>query len=421
MGEVVGFSDLAPGLYQVAIPDEIKTIPAPVALREAEHYWVETKREQQAGQWSSVPKGLHVNTAGLLLQAEAIGAHAHSRVMEMDRSRVHVVAWGYWLRCDGTLEVIEKSKEYDMAAETMKAALKEVRGRDNAPSEQQTTALVKVATEDAALALVGTLPDKVKARVMEARLEVQGHREALCRTKAENQILRYFVQKAGGVVKRPIGQGDVKIELRRTMLMRKLESAEVRAAVDSLYGAPEMTRAEGLAKTEQILRETFEGADGPVIEDAEILSEEGADASEAEAPAGDGGESPWEGTEEPAAATPPAPPAEQPAPPAPTAQQQPAPAANANGKKPLLRPKQTAFFALRDQVFSRPGVAGGKPISDKQAWQDWRHDKLGVPAEEQLLDFDDSTLEAAMDLMRELGGAGMGFGYRTKPQEGGAS
>jgi hypothetical protein len=76
---------------------------------------------------------------------------------------------------------------------------------------------------------------------------------------------------------------------------------------------------------------------------------------------------------------------------------------------------------LRDSTFSRPGVAGGKLIEDKKAWVDWRHDRLGVPAEEQLLDFDDSTLEAAMDLMRELGGVGMGFGYRTKPQEGGAS
>jgi len=281
MSDVVGFADLPPGLYQIASPDEIRTEPVTVSLREADHYWVESRREQRGGQWVTVAKALHVNTTGLLLQAEAMGAHAHSRVVEIDRSRVRVVASGYWLRRDGTLEVVERSKEYDMAAETMKAALKEVRSRQNEPSGEQTAALVKVATEEAALALVGTLPDAVKARVMEARLEVQSHREALCRTKAENQVLRYFIQRCGGVLKRPPGQGDVEVALPRHMLIRKLDSAQVRSAVDSVYGPPAPPPSE--PEPEE-----------PVIENGQILGEEAADAAETEAVASDGEGDPWD-------------------------------------------------------------------------------------------------------------------------------
>ncbi len=285
---IIGFHDLEPGLYQVAMPDEIKAVPAPVTLREADHFWVETKAEKRGDEWVSVPVMLHTGTPGLLLQANAIGVHVHSAVVELDRDRVRVVARGYWMRSDGMLEVVERSKEYDLNAELMKAALKEARAAKGTPSEQQTAAIVRVPTEESALALVNTLPVYTKAKVMEKRLEVQGHREALCRTKAENQILRYFIAQAGGVLKVKPGAGEVKVAFTRYVLMRKLDSTQVRSAADALYGkqpAREPAAAEVVP---------------PPMEDAETVAGEGADQSETDAAAQGHAEEgdPWADREE---------------------------------------------------------------------------------------------------------------------------
>ncbi len=301
---IIGFAGLAPGIYQVASPDDVKTVPAPVSLREAEHYWAEVRNEKQGDSWTRKIAALHTSTDGLLLQAEAIGAYVASKVVEIDRGRVRVIATGWHLGPEGLLEVVEKSKEYDMAVELQKAALKEVRAArgSNGPSDQQSAAIVKSASEDAALALVSTLPATTKAKVMEARLEVQSHREALCRTKAENQVLRYFVKRAGGVIKRPPGQGDISVELRRSFIVRQLSSGQVKDLADSLYGGT--PRPAG--PTPEIPDEEPEE-----IEEAQVVAEESADRAEQAVRAEDGGaqaeESPWDRdeVESTAAATPP--------------------------------------------------------------------------------------------------------------------
>jgi len=285
MGDIISFANLGPGIYQVAAPDEIKAHTATVTLREDEHFWLERKNEKsgkdEAGKdlWVEVPRMLHTSTAGLLLQAEHIGARVVSRVVELDRQRIRVIATGWCLGADGLLEVIEKSKEYDLAAELMKAALKETkRVTSNRPDEKQSTALVKTATEETALALVAALPSYSKAKIMEARLEVQTHREALCRTKSENQVLRYFIQKRGGALKAKPGAGEVKVELTRYALVRKLNSDAVASAREALYGAPAQPRnAEPGLEPEE-----------PPVEDGEVIDVEATDVSEGDAPAEDG-------------------------------------------------------------------------------------------------------------------------------------
>lgn len=241
---LVAFRDLDPGLYQVTSPDLMQTIEATVTLREDDHYWAESKSEKQDDRWIRRVVALHVNTAGLLIQAEAMGVHAVSQVVELDRNRVRVIARGYHLRADGMLEVVEKSKEYDLAAELFKAALKEVRVQQGAPAAAQSTALVQTATEETALALVGTLPPQTKARVMEARMEVQAHRESLCRTKAENQALRYFIAKGGGILRAKPGVGEKQVTLLRHMIARELAPGAARAAAETIFGRPEPAQPE---------------------------------------------------------------------------------------------------------------------------------------------------------------------------------
>jgi len=275
---IIGFQNLAPGLYQVATSDEIKEIPAAATLREDDHFWLESKNKKVGDEWVSTAVMCHTGTAGLLIQANAIGAHAHSTVVELDRNRVRVIARGYHLRRDGLLEVIEKSKEYDLAAELFKGALKEV--KSTTPSGDQSTALARTATEETALALANTLPPRVKAKVMERRMEVQTHREALCRTKAENMVLRYFIAQAGGVLKLKPGFGEKTVELTQHVLTRKLETAEVQSAAEDLFGKPRSTE-----QSEAVQGEVVE----PEAEETGVLAEEGADASEAEAAAEDGG------------------------------------------------------------------------------------------------------------------------------------
>ena len=280
MSSIISFAGLVPGIYQIATPDEIYSRTETVTLREEEHFWLEVKSQKRGDDWEKVGVALHTSTPGLLRQAEAIGARAVSAVVELDRQRIRVVARGWCLGSDGVLEVVEKSKEYDLAAELMKAALKEVRGRENKPDEkareQQTTALVKTATEETALALVATLPPAVKARVMEARLEVQTHREALCRTKSENMVLRYFIQKRGGVLRAKPGIGEITVSLIHYMMIRKPSSEQVRQATDSLYGPPTRAPEPVAAAPEE-----------PEVEERGIIDGEIVDASETDVAAED--------------------------------------------------------------------------------------------------------------------------------------
>ena len=271
---IISWADLPPGVYQVGSPKDIETIPAPVSLRELDHYWEDVKNSKRGDEWVKTVT-LRINSEGILLQANAIGSRAVSRVEEIDRQRVRVIAKGWCLDADGILTVIEKSKEYDMAAELMSAALKKVRAnRGSAPSEEQSVALVKSASEDAALALVSTLPAIVKAEVMEARLEVQKHREALCRTKAENQCHLVFIRRAGGITKRPQGKGDVTLQFQRSRLMRLLDSDQVKRIADSLYG-PDPS-ASSAQKQEP---EEPEQPDAQVLE-AEIVDSNGNGAAD---------------------------------------------------------------------------------------------------------------------------------------------
>jgi hypothetical protein len=269
----------------VATPDEIEVKDRPVVLREPDHFWLESKNRKQGEDWISTPIMRHTSTPGLLIQANAIGAHAHSRVVILDRQCVRVVAWGYQIHASGMLEVIEKSKEYDLSVELMKAALKKVRATKGTLPESQTTALVKTATEETALALVGTLPPYMKAEVMEARLEVQSHREALCRSKAENMILRVFIAKAGGVLKREPGFGEIKLTLQEAMLKKRLSAEDVKAATDSLYGAP--------AGPAEVTPQPV-AAEEPPEENAHIVGEEEADRGEQDAAAEDAADAPPE-------------------------------------------------------------------------------------------------------------------------------
>jgi len=382
MSEIIGFHDLEPGLYQVAMPDEVKAVPAPVTLRELDHFWQETKAEKRGEDWHQTVVMLHTGTPGLLLQANAIGAHVHSAVVELDRDRVRVVARGYWMRSDGMLEVIERSKEYDLNAELMKAALKEARAAKGTPSEQQTAAIVRIATEESALALVNTLPVYTKAKVMEKRLEVQGHREALCRTKAENQILRYFIAQAGGILKAKPGVGEVKVTFTRHMLMRKLDSTEVRSAADALYGKQPSGQPSPLVPEGQV--------PAPPMEDTETVAGEGADQSESDAAA--------EGQAE-----------EEASPPPPSAE-----SAQPKADKPKLTAKQQKVRSESRNLFTRPAASpGGLQMTNEEGWAACLGEHFGLTGASVLAECSDSDCDA---MLKEIAEHAAGELYDSKPK-----
>jgi hypothetical protein len=308
---MAGFSDLPPGLYQVATPDEIEIQETTVILREDEHFWKDKKSHKDANdKWVEEVVGLNTNTSGLLIQAEAIGARSIPRIAQQDRYYCRAEAQGYRIHPDGFLEVYLSNKEYDLVAEMMKAALKLMPRGSQQQATPTTTALLKPQTEETALALVGTLPAGQQVQVMQARMEVQGHRLGLCETKAANRVLRHFVAAAGGVLKAKPGVGEVKIILRKAILKRRLDPDAVKAATENLYGPPARV-VQGVVVGRQ---------EEPAEEDAHIVAEERTDAAEADAPAEDAADTPppdqgWDpGAETPAEPEPAPAPAPAPAP-----------------------------------------------------------------------------------------------------------
>jgi len=288
-GGLVDFHDLEPGLYHVATPRDIEVVMEEVNLREADHFWIDKKRQQVRGEWQDVILGLRTSTDGLRIQAEALGVHVVSRIVEMNQKYCRAEATGYRLRPDGFLEIFRSTKEYDLTAELAKAALKKVpRNKDERPAAATSQALAKIETEAGALALVSTLPQTAQVEVLQARLEVQAHRLGLCETKAANRVLRYYIGKAGGILKAQPGFKQMKIELRHAVLMRRLDPAALRAVTDSLFAAqapapqpapptPRATEAQPGPEVERTA--TSDG--GEATEDAEVLREEAAGEAQA--------------------------------------------------------------------------------------------------------------------------------------------
>ncbi len=374
---MTALQDLKPGLYQVALPNELQAVTVKVTLREDEHFWTETKNQKSNGNWVKTSVALHTSTAGLLLQANAIGVHVHSKVVDLERDRVRVVAHGYCLRADGMLEVVERSKEYDLNAELMKAALKEAKTqRDSGASEEQNAALAKLPTQETALALVSTLPPQTKARVMEAQLEVQSHREALCRTKAENQVLRHFIRGAGGVLKAKPGVGEVTVELTRYVLVRRLDMTEVRSAEEALYGRqPQQPPAQAEPDPPAPAVEDEQVLDGELVDRAEgdVAAEGAADTSPEEPTAVVDGHTREREADEATVTTP-----------------SEAPAA------PQLSPKAQRIIDESRKLFTRPG-AGGKPVRNNDAWRAWLMEKFGISGPDDLASFEDAACDASRE------------------------
>jgi len=268
------FSELEPGLYQVGTPQEIQVVESEVVLREDDHFWVDKKRQQVRGEWQDVVVGLRTATDGLRIQAEALGVHVTSRIVEMSPRYCRAEATGYRLRSDGMLEVYSSAKEYDLTAELAKAALKKVPRDDSQKATSETSqALVKIETEAGALALVSTLPPKVQVDIMQARLEVQAHRLGLCETKAANRVLRYFIGKGGGILKIQPGFKEKRIVLQHAVLIRRLDPAQMKSVTESLYGQKPAQPCEP-ARGKPVEGEVVD--DGEDQEHAEELHEEAA-------------------------------------------------------------------------------------------------------------------------------------------------
>jgi hypothetical protein len=282
--------DLEPGMYQVALPTEVQVVSETRVLREEDHFWRDTKWNPKT---RTETVTLRTNTDGLLLQADALGVHVTTRTVEMDRQYCRVEATGYRLRTDGMLEVYRSAKEYDLAAELARATLKKIDrlARDNkeAPVPDGTTqALARIDTEQGALALVHTLPALAQTEILAARLEVQVHRLGLCETKASNRVLRYFVKRAGGVMRAAVGCKEIPITFQRGVLIRRIDPGQMAAVTASLYSppaaptvtsasAPSPTPTPAAATHEQ--RRPIEGevVDEPDDEDERVTEDEQAD------------------------------------------------------------------------------------------------------------------------------------------------
>jgi len=235
--ERLSLSQLEPGIYQIAGPEDIEETEVIRELEESVHFWLDQKSQK-----------LHCGQIGLRLQAGAIGLHVDSKILEANRRYCLAEATGSVLWPDGTLEVYRRRKEYDLDVELFHASLKKLGGRQDQvkPEDKTSKALVAVPTEQTALALVAQLPPLVQADVMRAQLEVQTNRLALCCSKAENQVIRYFLGKAGGVLQAKAGCGTIKVRLWRAILKRRLTPQDFAQAITSLYGGavqPEPTPA----------------------------------------------------------------------------------------------------------------------------------------------------------------------------------
>jgi hypothetical protein len=248
---MLDFSNLEPGIYQVASPDEVQALEAAVTLREGEHFWPIKERKPKPGtdQWEDVIVGLQCNTAGLSLQAEMLGVRIVPRIADQTSRYVLAEATAFRLDSAGILTVYRRSKEYDMAAELFRAALKKIPRATRAapgqkPTEEQTTALATIVSEETALALVKTLPGGVQAEVLLARMEVQDHRLGLCQTKAENQVKREFIRRCGGVLKADPGFKEMTVKLQRVVLLRKVTAEQAAAAAEALFGGARRVKAE---------------------------------------------------------------------------------------------------------------------------------------------------------------------------------
>jgi len=250
VGSILDYSNLEPGVYQVASPDEVRVMEAEITLREGEHFWPVKERKQNAqGAWGDVITGLQCNTAGLSLQAEMLGVRIVPRIAEQNAQYVLAEATGFRLDTAGMLTVYRRSKEYDMAAELFRAALKKIPKATKAapeqkPTQEQTTALATIVTEESALALVKSLPGGVQAEVLLARMEVQDHRLGLCQTKAENQVKREFIRRCGGVLKAEPGFKEMTVKLQCVVLVRKVTQEQAAAAASALFGGARRVRAE---------------------------------------------------------------------------------------------------------------------------------------------------------------------------------
>jgi len=289
-GGMADFHALEPGLYQVALPDDIKVVKSRAILREDDHFWVDRKWDPKSRIETIT---LRTNTDGLLVQAEALGVHVTTRIVELSQRYCRAEAVGYRLRSDGLLEVTRSAKEYDMLVELQKAALDKVVKRDQQGNQsvapESTQALARISTEQGALALVQTLPPVVQAGILKARLEVQSHRLGLCETKAANRVIRYFVKKCGGVMKAPQGCKQIEVEFERAVLIKRLDPGQMAVVAASLYSPPPKTTvAEGEPEAdEQDERESAEErvADEHVSGDERAEDESGVDDDdEAEQP-----------------------------------------------------------------------------------------------------------------------------------------
>jgi len=265
------WTELEPGLYQVALPDEIRTVTSKAVLREADHFWLDKKWDPKA---RVEVLTLRTSTDGLLVQAEALGVHVVTRIVEMTTRYCRAEATGYRLRTDGLLEVERSTKEYDMTAELAKAALKAIpRGdKDAQPAPATSQALVRVETEVGALALIGTLPAREQVAILQARLEVQTHRLGLCETKAANRVIRYFVKKCGGVLKAQPGCKQIVVEFERAVLVKRLDPTQLKAATDSLFGGGQAAPAAPATAAPSVRAELLPDDDEP--DDEHIPDEE---------------------------------------------------------------------------------------------------------------------------------------------------
>lgn len=251
-----------PGLYQIAVPGELEVTDREIVLREGEHFWQDKAR-------GNTPAKLHTNQAGLRYQAGAVGIHVSSRLLQSDRRYCLAEATGSVLWSDGTLEVYRRSKEYDLDAELFHAGLKKVGNYDGQvkPTEKMGTGLAVVPTQETAIALVSQLPLLVQAEIMKDQMEVQKNRQALCCSKAENQVVRYFLAKAGGVLTAMPGCKEVKVKLQRAMIREKHTLQQL---TDSLYG-PAWPASPAPSHAAE-----------PPDEDQDILEGELADSSDAD-------------------------------------------------------------------------------------------------------------------------------------------
>jgi hypothetical protein len=184
-------------------PVESQVIEVPLDLER--HYWP-VKVSRQLDHYE-------MSRTGLVTLCGAAGVSVRSWLITLRSGYCHAAAEGECLWPSGYLERFTRTKEYDAGREMEKAMLKEMQ-YDHADELKKLPFNADPKTVLDALDM---------AKLKQAQLEVLTHLEAHCRSRAEDQVMRYFLHKMGAPLRLTLQDAAQPIVAR---LMRSRETFE---------------------------------------------------------------------------------------------------------------------------------------------------------------------------------------------------